>query len=153
MGYTINVPDGFEELGKIFERAIQQSANGKGSERHQVDGEPWHEQFICKKGLRAGNAGFAIGQASKKLDEGERMAPDSAVREFLGALVYGAAAIYTLETLHRNSVNAWLDKVEEAKAKKTSKRISDMRCCLSCGAMCDELTGCITCLREHGASR
>lgn len=98
----MQAPAGYEQLAGILDRALKQAAVGKGAERH-ARGEPWHEQLIVQRGLRAGNVGFAVGQAIKKLDEGELLPRERAVAEFLGAIVYAAAAIKTLEELAERS--------------------------------------------------
>ncbi len=111
---TIAAPPGYEALGRILERALQQAATGKGHERHAVGGEPWHEQHIVRTNMRAGNDGHAVGQAEKKLDEGKRMDTEAAVKEYLGAIVYAAAAVETRERLATVPAMASQVKVDTA---------------------------------------
>lgn len=88
---SITVPPGYEKLGEVFLRAIEQSAYGKGKERHAT-GEPFHEQPICLITRRVG-MGYPLGQAEKKIEESQRLDNDSAVFELIGAINYLAAAV------------------------------------------------------------
>lgn len=90
----MNVP-GYEELSRILEAAYDQSANGKGKERH-ADGEPWDEQPIIAIGRR--HRGFCLGQAEKKMLESGRLPKEMRIRELLGAIVYIAAEIKIVES-------------------------------------------------------
>lgn len=85
-----DTPIGYEELSRVLELAIEQSANGKGKERHAVD-RPFTEQPIMLIQEMVG-PGFALGQACKKIQESCRMDTESAKQELLGAIVYLAAA-------------------------------------------------------------
>ncbi len=87
--------DGFEPLVDVLRDAHDQSAKGKGRDRHGR-GLPFMDQPII--GLsRIHGSGFATGQAAKKLGEAAGMLSrgehDAAVRELLGAIVYAAAAV------------------------------------------------------------
>ena len=94
-----NVHDvpGYEHLADILQAAYDQSARGKGKERHANDA-PWHEQRINT--IPAGQRSIADGvayQVQKKTleacDMAERGDYDAAERELLGAIVYVAACI------------------------------------------------------------
>lgn len=92
---------GYEHLHRILAEAFQQSATGKGRQRHATEHatgqvKPWHEQSIVQTTMAHG-LGFATGQAEKKLREAQRMEKEAAIREILGAIVYAAAAVYVLE--------------------------------------------------------
>lgn len=97
---NLRVPEGYEALAEILGEAFDQSANGKGRERHS-SGQPWTQQPIITITGTVG-VGFPLGQAMKKIDESQRMEePERAVAELLGAIVYLAAAIYNIRTTER----------------------------------------------------
>jgi len=85
----------YEPLRQILLDAFEQSASGKGSERHG-NGQPWTQQPILTI-TRSVGLGFPTGQAIKKTIEAsgmvERAQLDAAERELLGAIVYLAGAI------------------------------------------------------------
>lgn len=89
-------PKGYEALYRILCEALEQSASGKGRERH-ASGEPWEEQPIVEICRWLGSNHGTLFQAIKKLRESARLRPEAARREMLGAIVYTAAAIYYLE--------------------------------------------------------
>ncbi len=101
------VVPGYEKLHEIFAQAVadvngerrvslalslayQQSAGGKGAERHANE-KPWLKQPILDIQRLTGWA-FAVGQAMKKTQEASRMDPKHAAHELLGACVYLAGA-------------------------------------------------------------
>lgn len=90
---------GYRSLKNILDRAYEQSACGKGRERHAND-QPFDKQPIMQITDAVG-VGFPLGQAAKKITEAagmlERKNTDAAVRELLGAIVYLAAAIIKVE--------------------------------------------------------
>lgn len=88
---------GYEDLEMILLQALEQSACGKGKERHAVADQPFVEQPICTITERKG-IGFPLGQVDKKTDEAMRLPRDRAVAELLGAINYLAAAILYLQT-------------------------------------------------------
>ena len=90
----------YKELEEIFYKAYEQSAKGKGKERHATEGVPWVEQPIIKNTFKTG-VGGPIFQVLKKAEEGLRLPPNMAIEEYLGAINYLAAAIYYLE--HNNT--------------------------------------------------
>jgi len=84
----------YAPLAMALQAAYNQSAAGKGKERH-ANGKPFDEQPIMEIARMVG-PGYQIGQAMKKGQEamgmysrGER---DRARAELLGAIVYMAAA-------------------------------------------------------------
>ena len=86
---------GYESLAQVFRDAYAQAAVGKGRERH-ADSKPFDQQPMQDL-IRLHGVGFATGQASKKAQESQRMAPDAAVRELRGAMVYLAGAVIALQ--------------------------------------------------------
>ena len=87
----------YDELWVQLYAAYQQSAEGKGKERH-ANNLPWVEQPIFLVAQQHG-IGFLTGQAAKKLGEAvmmiERGEYEKAHQELLGAIVYTAAAAHT----------------------------------------------------------
>lgn len=87
------IVDNYAALRKILDDAFDQSANGKGKERHAND-LPWREQPIIAISRLVGDGGVAF-QAIKKITEAQGMAKrgehEAAYRECLGAIVYAAA--------------------------------------------------------------
>jgi len=81
----------YKPLFNILMKAVDQSASGKGHERHST-GQSFLEQPIMTISRRYG-VGFALGQAEKKMQESLRLPHDLAEAEMLGAIVYLAAAI------------------------------------------------------------
>lgn len=96
--------NGYENLKRVLDLAYEQSAGGKGTERH-AGGRRFNDQPIFKIADLVG-VGFQTGQAIKKIQEAvgmmERGQHDAAQREFLGAIVYTAAAFLTSEKLKPN---------------------------------------------------
>lgn len=90
---------GYRRLKQVLDRAYEQSAYGKGRERHAND-KPFEKQPIMQITESVG-IGFPLGQASKKITESagmiERGQSGAAVHELLGAIVYLCAAIIKLE--------------------------------------------------------
>ena len=88
-------PQPYAALRAILDEAFEQSASGKGAERH-ANGQPWDEQPINTIAATVG-VGFPAGQAIKKLSEAvgmlRRGQSDAARREVLGAIVYAAAMV------------------------------------------------------------
>lgn len=94
----MNVP-GYERLAEVLHRAYSQSARGKGKTRHAND-KPFHEQPIMDIGRMSGIGGHVY-QIMKKAQEAGGMAArgqaEAAQAEFLGAIVYAAAAHLLLQ--------------------------------------------------------
>ena len=84
---------GYEALRAELEAAYNQSARGKGVERH-ANNKPWTGQPIFEIARRHGHA-FLSGQAEKKLQEAVGMIArgeiDKARHELMGVIVYTAA--------------------------------------------------------------
>lgn len=96
---TVTVPVGYDKLHSILRLAFEQSATGKGKERHATGPtgfKPWLEQPINSIGRMVG-PGYSAGQVQKKVQEAVTMAGngnvEAAKAEALGAIVY-AAALY-----------------------------------------------------------
>lgn len=89
---------GYENLRRVLEMAYDQSARGKGKERH-ANGKPFHKQPTAEHGRIVGPAGPAF-QVMKKAGEAVGMANrgerDKAVQEMLGAIVYCAFTVLLL---------------------------------------------------------
>jgi len=92
--HNYDVP-GYEKLADVMHRAYEQSAIGKGKERH-ANGKPFHNQPIAV-GIQHFGIGAALFQAFKKMEESQRLPTEAAVKELLGAMVYISAAINELE--------------------------------------------------------
>lgn len=92
--HFVDVPEGYEPLAAVLEMAFSQCAYGKGKERHAND-YVFDEQPISWI-TQAVGPGFPVGQAIKKSTEAlgmiKREKQGSARIEFLGAIVYLAAA-------------------------------------------------------------
>lgn len=93
---TFGTVTGYGDLAAILTDAYNQSARGKGKERHNGRSVPFDRQPIMEIGRMCG-LGYATGQASKKTQEAVSMFNRgdtvAAERELLGAIVYTAAAI------------------------------------------------------------
>lgn len=86
--------DRFASLRREMDCAYSQASMGKGMERHGDDGR-FEDQTTIRMARELGTA-FPVGQAVKKLIEGERMMKAGnaagALREWHGAMVYAAMA-------------------------------------------------------------
>lgn len=93
--------EGYGSLARVLRLAFEQSAEGKGKERH-ANAKPFLRQPILENGRVFGD-GFTSGQAVKKLQELhgmiERGQFSAAKREALGAIVYTAATYLLIEEL------------------------------------------------------
>ena len=91
-------PDNYADLERILNDAYEQAANPeqKGQKRHGED-VPIKEQMT----LRIGRAcrGHLPGQAIKKAFEAQRLNPEEAIYELLGAINYLAFEIMILEDM------------------------------------------------------
>lgn len=87
-------PQHYTDLRAVLDAAYEQSAHGKGLERHGSGGKPWTEQPIFTIAGQVGD-GFNAGQAIKKIQEAQQMAArgehSKAMHEVLGAIVYAAS--------------------------------------------------------------
>lgn len=90
---TLSGVDDYAALRNVLNAAYDQSANGKGAERHG-NGKAWTEQPIFTIAGQVGD-GFNAGQAIKKIQEAQQMAArgeyEKARHEVLGAIVYAAS--------------------------------------------------------------
>lgn len=93
----LSVPKGYERLVNVFFRAVNQTARGKGLQRHG-DGNNFEKQQICMIPKIQGSIDFNTGQAIKKCFEVNKLdGNNEKIEELLGALNYIAAAIICLE--------------------------------------------------------
>lgn len=90
--------ENYAPLERVLREAYNQSAKGKGKERHAVD-ESFYNQKICvmSRWLEDSPCAGPLFQAAKKIFETTRLEPRAAIRELYGAIVYAAAAIILLE--------------------------------------------------------
>lgn len=90
---------GYESLARILKLAYDQSARGKGKERH-ANAKPFDRQPIMEIARMVG-MGYQAGQIMKKVQEAKGMENrgqrEAAKAELLGAIVYSAAAYLLLE--------------------------------------------------------
>jgi hypothetical protein len=90
--------EGYEALGRELSAAYEQSAHGKGKQRH-ANGRTFDRQPILEL-ARLYGPGFAAGQSAKKAQEALGMAArgevDKAIHEIHGAIVYLAATAIRL---------------------------------------------------------
>ena len=93
--HNVHVRDGYFPLFSVLNDALNEAQNGKGSERHG-NGLSFTEQPALTI-TRAVGLGFPLGQAMKKIQESQRMEPEAAKRELLGAINYLAAAVLFLD--------------------------------------------------------
>lgn len=94
----------YKVLRAVLDAAYEQSAHGKGAERHASGGKPWTEQPIFTIAGQVGD-GFNAGQAIKKIQEAQQMAArgehSKAMHEVLGVIVY-AASLHVLWSKESN---------------------------------------------------
>ena len=83
------------DLKEPLDLAYQQAMTGKGIERHAVNGEAFEDQPIMW--IERYFKSFQLGQAVKKIHESQGMEPAKAKAELLGAIIYIAAKIMSLE--------------------------------------------------------
>ena len=90
---------GYHSLERVLRKAYDQSARGKGKDRH-ANGKPFDRQPIMEIGRMVG-PGYQMGQAMKKIQEAfgmfGRSQFDAAQAELLGAIVYASAAWLDIE--------------------------------------------------------
>lgn len=89
--------DRYQSLKDVLAEAVTQASQGKGSERHDPNGEAFEDQQIVQFGEWMGSNHFNVGQACKKSIESCRLPPDRARKELLGAINYLAAAVLVLD--------------------------------------------------------
>jgi len=115
----------YAKLKTVLDAAYQQSAGGKGKERH-AGGKPFDRQPILEIGRMVG-PGFAIGQVMKKAQEAFTMASRSdtepAMRELLGVIVYAAAAVVLI---NESNPKAEASRQDYAPARKPLSAFKDV---------------------------
>lgn len=93
-------PD-YRKLQAVLTQAYEQSAVGKGRERH-ANGKDFDRQPILEIGRMVG-PGFQLGQVQKKAQEAAGMIGranlEGARQELLGAIVYAAAAVVQVDEM------------------------------------------------------
>lgn len=91
--------EGYEDLTRILNEALEQATSGKGKERH-AGGKPFDKQPIMEIARMTGLA-YQTGQAMKKIQESHTLleikGKEAAINELRGAIIYLAAAIKTIE--------------------------------------------------------
>ena len=92
--FALSAP-GYDRLASVLLSAFNQAAHGKGSQRH-AQGQPFDEQPMQTL-IQLYGVGFALGQAAKKAQESQRMNPDAAIAELLGAINYLAGAVIHIQ--------------------------------------------------------
>ena len=81
----------YADLWSVLLDVYHQVSEGKGAERHG-GGKAFKDQPMQRLIALYGE-GFALGQAAKKMQEAQRMEPEAARRELLGAMAYIAGAV------------------------------------------------------------
>jgi hypothetical protein len=106
----------YRHLRRVLDLAYDQSATGKGRERHAND-QNFEDQQIMTITRNVG-VGFPLGQAEKKLVESigmyERGHNAAARAELLGAIVYTAAAWLWYEEQEAKQQSCQLDLFEQS---------------------------------------
>lgn len=101
----------YQHLARVLQAALEQASQGKGKERHALDGEAFEDQQIVQLGEWLGSNHFQLGQACKKILESARLSPERRRHELLGAICYIAAAVIQDE---RDAVEVPCDSVSPA---------------------------------------
>jgi hypothetical protein len=81
----------YADLWQVLLDVYHQVSEGKGAERHG-GGQAFRDQPMQHL-IKLYGEGFALGQAAKKMQEAQRMEPEAARRELLGAMAYIAGAV------------------------------------------------------------
>jgi len=118
---------GYEDLARVLLLAYDQSARGKGKERH-ARRRPFNLQPIAiipeLLGAHEGLGGLVY-QVIKKSQESVGMVSkgrsESARAELLGAIVYAAAAYLHIERFEKFSDDEFFEETEIVKKTKTPK--------------------------------
>lgn len=96
-----DVPAAYDKLADVLNRALLQASQGKGKERHAVDGVPFEEQPMATINRQLGSVHGFIYQAHKKSLEAMRLPAGRDVAELLGAVNYLCGAVIALESWAR----------------------------------------------------
>lgn len=92
---SVFVKPEYSDLFEVLRDALEEAQEGKGAVRHG-NGLSFTDQPALTI-TRSVGLGFPLGQAMKKIQESQRMDPDAAKRELLGAINYLAAAVLFLD--------------------------------------------------------
>ncbi len=107
----------YTSLDRVLRLAYEQSATGKGKDRH-ANSKAFDEQPIIEIARMVG-AGFNTGQAMKKLQESmgfhRQNKHEAALAELLGAIVYTAAAYLVVEEAAQNEKDQYKLRIDEPK--------------------------------------
>lgn len=89
----------YQVLERILKEAYEQAAEGKGKERHAVEGEPFERQpmFEITRRLKGSPIGGVLYQAVKKIYESSRLPYPQSKKELLGAMNYLAGGVALLD--------------------------------------------------------
>jgi len=88
--------EGYAVLQAALGAAYDQSARGKGKERHATAGTAFENQPLISINEMLGSVDGALYQVMKKTQESSRLPVERARAELLGAMVYAAAAWHML---------------------------------------------------------
>lgn len=88
--------EGYAVLQAALGAAYDQSARGKGKERHATAGTAFENQPLISINEMLGSVDGALYQVMKKTQESARLPVERARAELLGAMVYAAAAWHML---------------------------------------------------------
>ena len=99
-----DTPAAYDKLADVLNRALLQASQGKGRDRHAVDGVPFEEQPMATINRQLGSVHGFVFQAHKKSLEAMRLPAGRDVAELLGAVNYLCGAVIALES--------WAKKVE-----------------------------------------
>jgi hypothetical protein len=88
----------YVDFVRVLRRAYDQTAVGKGSERHGGR-VAFDRQPVMTEIEQSGTTAGAVFQVRKKMLESLRLPPERARHEILGAIVYAAAAYLGTELL------------------------------------------------------
>lgn len=93
--------DEYAAVKRILNEALVQTSEGKGKERHAIDGQCFEDQLICDINRRLKSFDGNLYQAIKKTYESKRLyhnrGPEFAKKELLGAIIYCVSAIVLIE--------------------------------------------------------
>lgn len=97
-GISVTPAEHYQTLHAVLMEAYDQASQGKGYQRHS-DGQPFDEQDIVTEAIRLGIAA-PVFQARKKLKEAlrlfEKVGPEAAAPDLLGAINYSAATLIAM---------------------------------------------------------
>ena len=133
----MTIPRGYERLAKVLEDALEQSASGKGKERHAND-LAFENQPMQSITAMVGY-GFPLGQVMKKTQEAggmlSRSEYDHARAELLGVIVYAAGAIVALD----REAEAEKRLRVQREAARLNMASYDLRSCTEVGLTIEEV--------------